>query len=184
MSTRFKFQNPEGVYFISFATVGWTDVFTRLAYKDIFVESLRHCQQHKGLELFGWCLMTNHAHLLARAKEGHRLNDIIRDLKKYTSKQIIRAIQENPQESRKEWLLSMFGNAGSHNPNNSRYQFWRQDNHPIECFTAEVTQQKLDYIHNNPVAEGIVQYPEPYIYSSASNYAGRHGLLEVERIGY
>jgi REP element-mobilizing transposase RayT len=67
MSTRYKFHAADGIYFISFATVGWTDVFTRMAYKDIFVESLRHCQQHKGLELYAWCLMTSHVHLVARA---------------------------------------------------------------------------------------------------------------------
>lgn len=180
MSSRYKFRNPDGVYFISFATVGWTDVFTRPVYKQIFVDSLRHCQERKGLELFGWCLMTNHAHLLARSKEGHRLSDTLRDLKKYTSKQIINAISENPHESRKEWLLTMFSNVGRYNPNNTKYQFWRQDNHPIETFTPAVVQQKLDYIHNNPVVEGIVEHPEHYIYSSATNYAEMGGLLEVE----
>lgn len=182
MSTRYKFRKPDGVYFISFATVGWTDVFTRIQYKDIFVDSLRHCQKQKGLQLFGWCLMTNHVHLLARAKEGSNLSDIMRDLKKFTSKQLIRAIIENPQESRKEWLLAMFSNAGAHNPNNTKYQFWRQDNHPIETFTATVVHQKLAYIHNNPVKEGVVAYPEQYIYSSASNYGEGTGLLTVELI--
>ena len=126
--------------------------------------------------------MTNHAHLLIRAKEGFKLADIIRDLKKFTSKQIIQAIIENPRERRKEWLLAMFCNAGTFNPNNTKYQFWRQDNHPIECFTATVTHQKLDYIHNNPVKEGIVAFPEQYIYSSAAIYADEIGLLKVERI--
>jgi len=182
MSTRYRFHDPEGVYFISFATVGWTDVFTCIQYKDIFVESLGYCQKEKGLELFGRCLMTDHAHLLVRAKEGFRLQDIMRDKKKFTSKQIIRAIMDNPLESRKEWLLAMFSNAGRYNPNNTKYQFWRQDDHPIEYFTAAVTQQKPDYIHNNPVKEGIVEFPEQYIYSSASNYADENGLLDVERI--
>ena len=182
MSTRYKFREPDGVYFISFSTVGWTDVFTRVQYKDIFVDSLRHCQEHKGLQLFGWCLMTNHVHLLARAKEGAKLSDIIRDLKKFTSKHLIKAITENPEESRKEWLLAMFSNAGTYNPNNTKYQFWRQDNHPIETFTATVVHQKLAYIHNNPVKEGVVAYPEQYIYSSASNYTEGNGLLAVELI--
>jgi REP element-mobilizing transposase RayT len=182
MSTRYKFHNPEGVYFISFATVGWTDVFVRAEYKEIFVESLKHCQEHKGLELFGWCLMSSHAHLLARAKEGHRLSEIMRDLKKYTSKQIINAIEQHPQESRKEWLLTMFRNAGGHNPNNTKYQFWRQDNHPIETFSSAVIRQKLDHIHQNPVKEGIVLHPEQYVYSSASNYFDGTGLLKIEPI--
>jgi len=68
MSRKYKFDNPEGVYFISFATVGWIDVFTRPIYKDILIESLSYCQKEKGLELFAWCIMTNHVHLIARAK--------------------------------------------------------------------------------------------------------------------
>jgi putative transposase len=179
MSTRYKFDNPSGVYFISFATVGWTDVFTRMAYKDIFVESLRHCQQHKGLELYAWCLMTNHVHLVAKANGTPSMSDILRDLKKFTSKQILRAIAENPQESRREWLLTMFRNAGRFNSNNTDYQFWRQDNHPIELYTAYVMKQKIDYVHENPVKEGFVEHPHEYLYSSARNYAEIPGLLEV-----
>ncbi len=179
MSTRYKFDNPTGVYFISFATVGWTDVFTRTAYKDIFVESLRHCQQHKGLELYAWCLMTNHVHLVAKANGTARMSDILRDLKKFTSKQIVRAIEENPHESRREWLLNMFHNAGQFNSNNTDYQFWRQDNHPTELYTSHVMKQKIDYVHENPVKEGFVEHPHEYLYSSARNYAEILGLLEV-----
>ena len=121
---------------------------------------------------------------MIRAKQGYTRSDIIRDLKKFTSKQIIQSIAKKPRESRKEWLLAMFSNARTFNPNNTKYQFWRQDNHPIECFTATVTvtQQKLDYIDNNPVKEGIVAFAEQYIYSSAANYADEMGLLKVERI--
>jgi len=179
MSTRYKFHAADGIYFISFATVGWTDVFTRMAYKDIFVESLRHCQQHKGLELYSWCLMTNHVHLVAKANGASRMSDILRDLKKFTSKQIVKAIEENPHESRREWLLAMFSNAGSFNANNTNYQFWRQDNHPIELYSPHVMKQKIDYVHENPVKEGFVEHPHEYLCSSARNYAEIPGLLEV-----
>lgn len=148
MSTRYKFHADVGICFISFATIGWTDVFTRMAYKHIFVESLRHCQQHNGLELYAWCLMTSHVHLVARAREGHRMADILRDLKKFTSKQIIKTREENPQESRREWLLAIFHNAGSFNANNTTYEFWRQDNNPIELYTPHVMKQKINYVND------------------------------------
>ena len=180
MSRKYKFHNPEGIYFISFAVVNWIDVFTRRDYKDIVVDSLQYCQKEKGLELFAWVIMTNHVHLLARAKEGHVLQDIIRDLKKYTSKQLITAIEENNQESRKEWMLNAFQFAASKNSNNKNYQFWRQDNKPIEVWSNNVIDQKLDYIHENPVEAGFVDHPEDYIYSSARNYAELKGLLEIE----
>ena len=180
MSRKYKFDNPEGIYFISFATVGWIDVFTRRVYKDIVVESLCFCQKEKGLELFAWCIMTNHVHLIARAKDVFLLQDIIRDFKKYTSKKLLKAIQENNEESRKEWMLSIFKSAGEYNSNNTNYQFWRQDNNPIEVYSNSVIDQKLDYLHNNPVEEGIVEMAEEYIYSSARAYAGQKGLLEIE----
>ena len=171
MSRKYKFLNADGLYFISFATVGWIDVFTRKQYKDILVESLRYCQQEKGLELFSWCIMSNHVHLIARAKEGSRLPDILRDYKKYTAKLVLKAIEDHPQESRKEWMLSFFKQAGAANSNNTTYQFWRQDNKPIELWSHDVILQELPYIHNNPVELGIVDKAEAYVYSSDNDYS-------------
>ena len=62
MSRNYKFNNPEGVYFVSFAVVEWIDVFTRNEYKDILLDSLRYCQQEKGMEIYAWCIMSNHVH--------------------------------------------------------------------------------------------------------------------------
>jgi putative transposase len=179
MSRKYKFHDEDGVYFISFATVGWIDAFTRKEYKDILIDSLEYCQKEKGLLLYGWVIMSNHVHLIASSKDDYYLQDIVRDFKKFTSKEIIKAIEKNPQESRKEWMLATFKKAGEYNTNNTNYQFWRQDNMPIELFTPKVTQQKLDYIHNNPVEAGIVEKPEDYRYSSAKVYAGEKGFLEV-----
>jgi REP element-mobilizing transposase RayT len=67
MSRKYKFHNPDGVYFITFAVEGWVDAFTRNEYKNILVDSLVHCQKNKGFELFACCIMTNHVHLIARA---------------------------------------------------------------------------------------------------------------------
>ena len=122
MSRKYKFYNEKGVYLISFSTVNWIDVFTRSQYKDIVVESINYCIEEKGLEVFAWVIMSNHVHFVARTQK-EPLEDILRDLKKYTSKAIIKAIEENPQESRKGWLLWMFERAGNKNSNNSRYQF-------------------------------------------------------------
>jgi len=83
MSTKYKFHNPEGIYFVSFAVQGWVDVFTRNEYKNILVENLEYCQKNKGLEIYAWCIMSNHVHLIAGAKEGFLLQDIIRDFKKF-----------------------------------------------------------------------------------------------------
>ena len=172
MSRKYKFKNPEGLYFVTFATEGWTDVFTRNEYKNILIDNLAYCQKNKGLEIFAWCIMTNHVHLMVRATEGHLLPDILRDFKKFTAKVILKAIADNDHESRKEWLLKQFIT-----PDGNR--FWRSDNHPIELWSNAVIDQKLNYIHQNPVKGGLVFRAEDYVYSSASDYAGEHGLLDI-----
>lgn len=175
----YKIRNTEGIYFISFAVVEWVDVFTRQQYRDIVLESLKFCQQQKGLLLHAWCIMSNHVHLIASAHDKN-LSDILRDFKKFTSVNLTEAIKDNPTESRKDWMLPVFRKAGKANSRNTSYQFWRQDNQPIECITYEFTKQKLDYLHNNPVEAGIVERPEDYIYSSAKDYCGKQGLLKVD----
>ncbi|HNE63840.1 MAG: transposase [Saprospiraceae bacterium] len=182
MITKYKFLDPEGIYFVSFATVGWVDVFTRAEYKEIFLESLKYCQQHKGLVIHAWCLMTNHVHLIFSGGEPGKHSGILRDLKKYTAIKLLEAIAANPQESRKEWMMKIFTQAGKENSNNSRYQFWRQDNHPVEIYSPKVVSQKLEYVHNNPVNAGIVQEAEHYLYSSARNYSNQNGLINVENL--
>jgi REP element-mobilizing transposase RayT len=172
MSRKYKFHNPDGVYFVSFAVEGWVDVFTRNEYKNLLVENLQYCQKYKGLELFAWCIMTNHLHLIIRAKEGFKLSDILRDYKKFTSKAIIKAITYNSKESRKEWLLKQFKTSEG-------FRFWRADNNPIELWSNSVIDQKIEYIHQNPVEEGLVFKAEDYVYSSAIDYAGQDGILDI-----
>jgi len=179
LSTKYKFSDPDGVYFVTFAVVNWIDVFTRKEYRDLIVDSLNFCKKEKGLIIFAWCLMSNHIHLIIQAEQSKRLSDILRDFKKFTSKAILQAISINQFESRKEWMIPIFRAAGETNSNNEKFQFWRQDNHPMELFTPWVTGQKLFYLHNNPVTAGIVDEPEDYIYSSARNYCGKSGLIDV-----
>ena len=110
MSKPYSINNPSGIYFLTFAVVEWVDVFTRKRYADIVIESLKYCQKEKGLLLYSWCLMSNHIHLIAGAKEGSNLSDILRDFKKYTSGEILRSIKEEP-ESRRNWMLWIFSQA-------------------------------------------------------------------------
>jgi REP element-mobilizing transposase RayT len=123
--------------------------------------------------------MTNHLNLIIGTK-NNPMQDIMRDLKGFTSKAILKAIEDNPQESRKEWMLWMFKRAGLKNSNNKNYQFWQQNNQPIELETNEMFDQKLDYIHKNPVEEGFVEKEEHYIYSSAKDYLGEKGFIKIE----
>jgi len=172
MSKKYKCNTPEALYFVTMTVKHWIDIFTRQEYKDIIVDSLQYCQKEKGLEIFAWVIMSNHIHLIIRTKEGYSLLDILRDFKKFTSKQIIKAIEENPQESRKEWLIREF-------KINEGHQFWMDGSHPIELWSNAVIDEKLNYLHQNPVRSGCVSRAEDYAYSSAGDYAGGKGVIEI-----
>jgi REP element-mobilizing transposase RayT len=175
----YQIRNQQGTYFITCTVVRWIDIFSRKEYKDIVIDSLRYCQQKKGLELIAFCLMTNHLHLIVRAADGASLSAIMRDFKKYTASRIVELLYMHPQESRREWLIWLFGSEGEQNPNNERFQMWQHRSHAVELTSAEMALQRLRYLHENPVRAGICYCPEDYIYSSAAEYAGRETVLPV-----
>ena len=181
MSRNYKFHNQSKPYFITFTIVNWIDVFTRRVYKDILVSSINHCINEKGLIVYAWVILTNHVHMVIGTR-GEKMENIVRDLKKHTSKAIINEIRENSVESRKEWMLWMFERAGRKNSNNVNFQFWQQHNKPIELDSNEIINQKVDYLHNNPVKDGFVFEPFEYRYSSAIDYAGGKGYVSIEPI--
>ena len=104
MATRYRFGDSQYLHFITFAVVNWIDALSRPVYKDILVDSLKHCKQKKGLIINGWVIMSNHVHLITCSREGFQLADIMRDLKKFTSKKIEEGIRQNTLESRKDCL--------------------------------------------------------------------------------
>src|SRR5207248_2824214 len=134
--------------------------------------------QEKGLDLGAWCIMTSHVHLIIGSHKD-KMENIMRDLKRHTSKAILKEIENNMQESRRESMLWMFRRAGKRNPNNEIYQFWQQNNQPIELNTNEKIDQRLHYLHYNPVEAGFVDEPWQYPYSSAKDYFGLgKGLID------
>ena len=180
MPKAYKFNNPDGIYFVTFTVVDWIDIFTRPVYKEIIVDSLKFSIENKGLTVYAWVVMSNHIHLIISAEKNNKLPDIVRDFKKFTSKRIIDEIQTNPLESRKNWMLWLFKCHGEANSNNKNYQFWIQDYHGVELDTNKMLEIILNYIHNNPVKAQLVSEPENYIYSSAVDYnEGGNGLVNV-----
>ena len=175
MSTKYKATTTEEAFFITITVAGWIDVFTRLNQKQVVIQALQYCQMKKGLEIYAYCLMSNHIHILCKGTNGFVLSDIIRDFKKHTSKKIIKKILEEP-ESRREWMLEYFANACEHL---KRDKVWQNGYHAELVKSNWFLQQKINYIHNNPVKSKIVTLPEDYYYSSARNYAGLQNDLEV-----
>lgn len=180
MSTAYKIAG-DGLYYLTFQIVGWVDIFTRKIYRDLTIDSLKYCQQHKGFELFAYVIMSNHIHLLAQ-NETRDLSDIIRDFKNHTSKKFLEVVNDNI-ESRSDWMKLVFEYHGKYK-NKQTNQVWTHENHAEQIYSQKFIEQKVDYIHNNPVRAGIVSRPEDYIYSSASNYAELDSIIDVIKIDF
>tara|TARA_Y100001972_G_scaffold128583_1_gene190335 strand:- start:1195 stop:1740 length:546 start_codon:yes stop_codon:yes gene_type:complete len=178
MSEKYKFRNPEGIYFTTITIVYWIDLFTRRELKEVILDSLKHCQNEKGLDIYAWCLMPSHLHMIIGSDTGN-LSDIMRDFKKHTSKKLVNEISLI-NESRKDWLLAAFSKAGKELKRIKNNKVWKDGNHPKELETNYFMDQKLKYIHENPVLAGIVEQAEHYLYSSARDYCGYPGLLKIK----
>lgn len=178
MSTGYKIDEQDAIYFLTFQVVCWVDIFTRKEYKDIVINSLRFCQENKGLKIFAYVLMSNHVHVILQSSES-QLSKTIKEFKSFTAKEILELVKTN-MESRGQWMLKLFAETARKHKRNNHFQVWTHENHAEIIFSNAFFDQKVRYIHDNPVRADIVHYPEDYIYSSASAYAGKSNLLKIE----
>ena len=211
MSEKYKFHNPDGVYFVTSTITDWVDIFTKSAYCNIVVDSLKYCQHNKGLVIHAWVIMSNHIHLIISRKSKPLLSEIVRDFKRFTSIELIKELQgnslhaenprasgrmaressralsiehaENPRASkRNKWILELFHKSAKRIKRIEHFKVWQDGNHPIELYSNTIMEQKLNYLHNNPVTAGIVNNSEDYVYSSAIDYTGGKGLIDLEML--
>jgi REP element-mobilizing transposase RayT len=181
MSTGYKIDEKDGAYFLTFQIAGWVDLFTRKDYRDEVIDSFKYCQKHKGLNLFAYVIMSNHIHLLAQSEVGD-LSGFIRDFKSFTSKRFIEII-DSGCESRSDWMKLVFEYHAKFKGNQT-HQIWTHENHAEHIYSQKFIEQKVQYIHNNPVRSGIVVNPEDYLYSSARNYAGLESVIDIIEVDF
>jgi REP element-mobilizing transposase RayT len=146
--------------------VGWVNLFDREDYKRILIKNLQYCQNNEKLEIFAYVIMSNHIHMVCRRKD-HDLNEVLGRFKSFTAKEFKNEINSNPKESRKKWLQRLFKHFAILDSSFKEYRFWQRNNHPILISEYKMLEQKIDYIHENPVKAGIVTDAQYYKYSSA-----------------
>ena len=175
MRSRYKIAESEAPHFITCTIVGWLPVFTRQKYIDVITASLRFCRQQKGLRLHAYVILDNHLHLMV---SSDNLSQVIRDFKRHTAKEILAVARQED----KQWLLKQFESFKSAHKSNSQHQVWQEGFHPQAITAEDMLRQKLEYIHYNPVRIGLVDRPEDWRYSSARNYLGQDGVLEIDSV--
>ncbi|MBL0048274.1 MAG: transposase [Bacteroidetes bacterium] len=166
--SEFRKTYPHEIYFITLTVVGWIDVFTRKRYAEIVIENLIYCQQKEGLKIFAYVLMSNHLHLIVNRESEKNLTELLGRFKSFTAKEILKSIASTSEESRKEWLLYLFAFFAKKNKQYHKYHFWQYTNYPVLLDSTAIIEQKINYIHENPVKAGKVTDESYYVYSSAN----------------
>lgn len=176
-------QGKQACYFITFNTVDWVDVFIRPVYKQVIVHTLNHFIDNKGLTVYAWCLMTNHLHLVAQAKEGYVMAEIEKEFKSFTATKILEAIDTEP-EARKDWMLKRFENFGNILGLLKKFHVWQNSCNPIfiDMKKTDPLIEHVSFIHENPVRDRFVDTAADYPYSSARDYAGMKGLVKITKL--
>ena len=154
MSQRYKVIDSSIPTFVTLTIIDWVDLFVRPVYFNVLDDSLNYCIKHKCLQVHAYVYMSSHIHMIISSEENE-LQDIIRDFKKFTSKEFIKAIKEHP-ESRREWLLAKFSYAAKRVKKGANYKVWKDGFHPVILDTIQKIEQRVNYIHYNPVASELV----------------------------
>ena len=162
-------------YFHTCTIVGWLPIFTRSSTVQIILDSWSYLQKNDNFTLHGYVILENHLHLIA-SSDYH--GEHIRRFKSFTARKIIDYLEQQGVEL----FLKQLAFYKVKHKTESQYQFWQEGTHPQQILNEEIMRQKLDYIHNNPVKRGYVDLPEHWRYSSARNYVGQEGLIEISKV--
>ena len=151
-------------HFLTITVIEWIDIFTKPQYSQIIIDSLKYCRENKGLLLYEFIVMTNHLHLIAKAKEGNKLSQIISDFKKHTTREILKELEKD----NRKYILNLIKNSFA-KKKDYQSQIWQRENYPEAITSEKFLKEKTIYLYNNPVKKGYVASPEYWLYSSARN---------------
>ena len=171
--SRFKIKEDHFPYFITLSVVDGISLFDDPILSEIVLDSLKYMREKSGVKIYAFVLMHNHLHLVV---EGDDLSGDIRKMKSFTARKMIDLLIER----NRTLLLGKLRYLKHDHHKDSEYQVWQEGFHPKQISTPEMMTQKIDYIHYNPVKAGFVDVPEHWRSSSARNYLGLEGVIEVD----
>jgi putative transposase len=170
--SRYQIFDKEAPHFFTATIVAWLPIFSYPEFAKIVLDSWRFQQQERDFRLYGYVIMENHVHFIASAPD---LSDCVHRFKSFTARQIVDGLQERGYQT----LLAELQYFKARTKTDQQYQLWQEGSHPQQIGSDEMMIQKLEYTHNNPVRRGYVDDPVHWRYSSARNYVGMPGLLDV-----
>ena len=162
------FEETNYPYFVTCTVVDWAPIFQNNDYCQIILNSLNFIRKRKRTQVNAFVVMPSHLHAILWPTEGVSLSDVMRDFKRYTSRQISNLAKKGGERE----YLEIFSAARERGRSTevSTYQVWQEGFHPEAIYTEEFALQKMNYIHQNPVRAGLVNTDLEWPYSSAHAY--------------
>ena len=156
-----EYQAKEYADFITVTCLEWKHVLVDNSFKDIIIESLRYLSKSNRVSIYAFVIMSNHFHMIWQMLGEHKREDVQRDFLKYTSQQILKVLRNENSSILADLLVQS---------KDRKYQVWERNPLSIPLWSGKVIDQKVDYIHYNPVEAGLCKSPAEYLYSSAGFY--------------
>ena len=169
--SRYRFADERRPHFLTCTVVAWLSIFNRTEAVEVLLDSWRFLQR-EGLTLYGYVILDNHLHWIGAHDD---LGRAVARFKSFTARRIIQLLKEKNALT----ILEQLEFYKLRHKTDQEHQFWQEGSHPQVIEDDEMMLQKLEYIHNNPIRRGFVDEAADWRYSSARNYAGRPGLIEV-----
>ena len=170
--SRYRIVDPKLPHFVTCTVINWLPIFTRPETVNILLESIRFLQK-EGLKVYAWVVLENHLHMIVQADN---LPEMMQRFKRHTAKSCLAYLKQHQVNT----LLSQLAEFKKLHKVDRDFQFWQEGYHPEWIQNDEMMRQKMEYIHQNPVKRGYVDLAEHWRYSSARDFVGLAGLLEIE----
>ena len=173
--SRYKVYEPTHPHFVTCTILHWLPIFTRQESVQIIIECLKFLQKKDNLKLYAYVILENHLHLVIQSND---IEKSMKSFKQFTARELLSLLKKENVKTILEQL--MFYKKAHHKATN--YQIWEEGYQPKLMQSDDMMISKIKYIHENPVKRGYVDEAVHWRYSSARDYMGIEGLLEVEKV--
>ena len=175
MKSRYKIFDQQAVHFITSSIVDWLPIFKDDQYREIIINALEYRRKNKHLTLYAYVIMDDHIHATLSSEN---ITKLMKEFKSFTARKIVNQLRSDGNKN----LLGQLKACKKEYKIDSEFQVWQEGFHPKLIQSLEMFNQKVNYIHMNPVRKGLAERPEEWKYSSASNYLTGKGIIEVDFI--
>ncbi|UFH59972.1 REP-associated tyrosine transposase [Sulfurovum mangrovi] len=170
-----KIYEPTHPHFVTCTILHWIPIFTRKESVGIILDTLKFLQKQEDFKLYAYVILENHLHMVL---QSNNLQKTMESFKKFTANEILKLLKKENVST----LLEQLKFYKKAHKREKEYQIWEEGYQTKLIQTDAMMKSKIDYIHQNPVKRGYVDEAVHWRYSSAKNYEGGDGLIEIERL--